>query len=308
VTATDSSTYVDLQINGYAGIDFNRDGLEANDLHRVCERLGADGVGGCLATIITDDLDAMCRRLSALASLRERDPLATRLIAGLHIEGPFLNEQAGYRGAHPPDAIRPADPDSMKRLLDAAAGLTRIVTLAPERDEGFTVTRMLAAQGIVVSAGHTDASLDQLRGAMDAGLAMFTHLGNGCPMQMDRHDNIVQRTLSLPDPLWMSFIADGAHISFPALGNYLRLAGEARAIVVSDCTAPAGLGPGRYTLGRWDIVVGDDMVPHAPDRSHLVGSGITMKRSAENLRSALGLSEATIRRLTCDNPRTVLGQ
>jgi N-acetylglucosamine-6-phosphate deacetylase len=300
--------YVDLQVNGYAGIDFNRDGLEADHLHRACERLDGDGVGGFLPTIITDDLDAMCRRLSALASHRERDPLAKRLIAGLHIEGPFLNEQDGYRGAHPRDAIRPADLDSMARLLDAAAGLARIVTLAPERDERFVVTRSLAAQGIVVSAGHTDASLDQLRGAIDAGLSMFTHLGNGCPMQMHRHDNIVQRVLSLADRLWVSFIGDGTHVSFPALGNYLRLAGEGRAIVVTDCTAPAGLGPGRYTLGRWDIVVGDDMVPHAPDRSHLVGSGITMKRSAENLRTALGLSEATVRRLTCDNPRTLLGQ
>lgn len=301
-------TYVDLQVNGYAGVDFNRDGLEADDLHRVCERLDADGVGGFLATIITDDLDAMCRRLSALASLRERDPLAKCVIAGLHIEGPFLNEQDGYRGAHPRDAIRPAELDAMARLLDAAAGLARIVTLAPERDERFVVTRRLAAQGIIVSAGHTDASLDQLRGAIDAGLSMFTHLGNGCPMQMHRHDNIVQRVLSLTDRLWVSFIADGTHVSFPALGNYLRLAGEGRAIVVTDCTAPAGLGPGRYTLGRWDIVVGDDMVPHAPDRSHLVGSGITMKRSAENLRTALGLPEATVRRLTCDNPRTLLGQ
>ncbi len=302
---TVSPTYLDLQVNGYAGIDFNRDGLQPDDLHRVCERLDADGVARFLPTVITDDLDAMCRRLSALASFRERDPLAARLITGLHIEGPFLNEQDGYRGAHPRDAIRPAELDSMARLLDAAAGLARIVTLAPERDEGFVVTRMLAARGIIVSAGHTDASLDQLRGAIDAGLSMFTHLGNGCPMQMPRHDNIVQRTLSLGDRLWMSFIADGAHVSFPALGNYLRLAGD-RAIVVSDCTAPAGLGPGRYTLGRWDIVVGDDMVPHAPDRSHLVGSGITMKRSAENLRTALGLSEAAIRRLTADNPRAVL--
>ncbi len=305
---TGSPGYVDLQVNGYAGIDFNRDGLEADDLHRVCERLDADGVGSVLATVITDDLDAMCRRLSALASLRERDPLARRLIAGLHIEGPFINEQDGYRGAHPRDAIHPANPTAMARLLDAAGGLARIVTLAPERDERFAVTRMLVAQGIVVSAGHTDASLDQLRGAIDAGLTMFTHLGNGCPMQMHRHDNIVQRVLSLTDRLWVSFIADGTHVSFPALGNYLRLAGEGRTIVVTDCTAPAGLGPGRYTLGRWDIFVGDDMVPHAPDRSHLVGSGITMKRSAENLRTALGLGEATVRRLTCDNPHALLGR
>ena len=302
-----ATTFFDLQVNGYAGVDFNQDGLTADDLHRACERLDADGVGGFLATIITDDLDAMCRRLSTLAALRGRDPLAQRLIAGFHIEGPFLNEADGYRGAHPRDAIRPASLDSMTRLLDAAAGLARVVTLAPERDEGFAVTRMLATRRIVVSAGHTDATLDELRGAIDAGLSMFTHVGNGCPMHMHRHDNIVQRALSLADRLWLCFIADGAHVPFVALGNYLRIAGEDRAVIVSDAIAPAGLGPGRYTLGRWDIVVDDDMVPRAPDRSHFVGSGITMRQNADNLRLALNLPQATVRRLTSDNPRSVIG-
>jgi N-acetylglucosamine-6-phosphate deacetylase len=302
-----TTTFFDLQVNGYAGVDFNQDGLQAGDLHRACERLESDGVGGCLATIITDDLDAMCRRLSTLAAYRGRDPLVERVIAGLHIEGPFLNETDGYRGAHPRDAIRPADVEAMTRLLDAADGLARVVTLAPERDSGFAVTRMVAAQGIVVSAGHTDATVDELRGAIDAGLSMFTHVGNGCPMHMHRHDNIVQRALSLADRLWLCFIADGAHVPFVALGNYLRNAGEDRAVIVSDAIAPAGLGPGRYTLGRWDIVVGDDMVPRAPDRSHFVGSGITMKQSANNLRQALRLPDRVARRLTCDNPRSVIG-
>jgi N-acetylglucosamine-6-phosphate deacetylase len=299
-------TFFDLQVNGYAGVDFNQDDLLADDLHRACERLDADGVAGMLATIITDDLDAMCRRLSALAAHRERDPLAQRVIAGLHIEGPFLNAADGYRGAHPRDAIRPASTDAMSRLLDAAGGLTRVVTLAPERDDRFAVVRMLASRGIVVSAGHTDATLDELNGAIDAGLSMFTHLGNGCPMQMHRHDNIVQRALSLADRLWLSFIADGAHVPFVALGNYLRLANPARTVIVTDAVAPAGLGPGRYTLGRWDIVVGDDMVPRSPDRSHFVGSGITMTKSADNLRRALKLPDEMVRRLTCENPRAAL--
>ena len=302
-----ATTFFDLQVNGYAGVDFNQDGLQAGDLHRACEQLDVDGVGGFLATIITDDVEAMCRRLSTLAAFRERDPLAQRLIAGFHIEGPFLNETDGYRGAHPRDAIRPASLDSMTRLLDAARGLARVVTLAPERDEGFAVTRMLAARGIVVSAGHTDATLDELRGAIDAGLSMFTHVGNGCPMHMHRHDNIVQRALSLADRLWLCFIADGAHVPFVALGNYLRIAREDRAVIVSDAIAPAGLGPGRYAFGRWDIVVGDDMVPRAPDRSHFVGSGITMRQSADNLRQALDLPDATVHRLTYDNPRSVIG-
>jgi len=300
-------SFFDLQVNGYGGVDFNQDDLGADDLHRACEWLEADGVAGVLGTIITDDVGVMCRRLSALVAIRDRDPLVRRLIAGIHIEGPFLNEAEGYRGAHPLDAIRPANVDTMGRLLDAAGGLTRIVTLAPERDSAMAVTRFLASQGIVVSAGHSDATLDDLHRAIDAGLSMFTHVGNGCPMVMHRHDNIVQRALSLADRLWLCFIADGAHVPFTALGNYLKLAGYDRCIVVTDAIAPAGVGPGRYKFGRWDLVVGEDMVARAPDRSHFVGSGITMKQSAENLRTSLGVSEAMIRKLTVDNPRAAVG-
>jgi N-acetylglucosamine-6-phosphate deacetylase len=299
-------SYVDLQVNGYAGVDFNKDGLTAEELRRACDRLASDGVDVCLATIITDDLDAMCRRLSALVALRAADAVATRTIAGIHIEGPFLNEADGFRGAHPRDAIRPADRDTMRRLLDAAGGLTRLVTLAPERDAGLAVTRDLTAQGIVVSAGHTNASVDELRAAADAGLSMCTHVGNGCPMTQHRHDNIVQRMLSLADRLWLTFIADGVHVPFLALGNYFKVAGLDRCIVVTDAMAAAGLGPGRYTLGRWDLEIGDDLAAWAPDRSHLVGSAITMRESAGRLRSSLGLSDDDVRRVTAGNPRKAI--
>jgi N-acetylglucosamine-6-phosphate deacetylase len=301
------SGYFDLQVNGYAGIDFNSDTLTAADFHHACARLEADGVAGFLATIITDHVEVMCTRLAALARFREADSLAGRLVRGIHIEGPFLSAAPGYRGAHPADAVRDGDTEIMRRLLDAAGGLTRIVTLAPERDPDARLVSMLAGAGIVVSAGHTDGSLDQLRAAIDAGLSMFTHLGNGCPMQVHRHDNIVQRVLSLAPRLWLTFIADGAHVPFVALGNYVRLAGVDRCIVVTDAIAPAGLGPGRYTLGRWDVVIEEDMVPRAPDRSHFVGSAVTMRQSAGNLAEALHLSPDDVRRMTTNNPRSAIG-
>jgi len=299
--------YFDLQLNGYGGVDFNADELTPDDLHRACERLQSDGVNGCLATIITDTLETMCARLRRLATLRGADPLAAGLIAGIHIEGPFINEQDGYRGAHPRDSVRPADEDAMARLLEAADGLTRIVTLAPERDQGLRVTRALAAAGIVASAGHTNATVDQLDAAIDAGLTMFTHVGNGCPAELPRHDNIIQRALSLADRLWLTFIADGVHVPFVALRNYLRAAGLERAIVVTDAIAPAGLGPGRFTMGRWTLTIGDDMAARMPESSLLVGSCGTMPRVRENLTGSLGLSDAEVRRLTCDNPQRAIG-
>jgi N-acetylglucosamine-6-phosphate deacetylase len=297
----------DLQVNGYAGVDFNKDDLTAEELNLACERLMKDRTGGFLATIITEDIEHMAARLANLVKHRERDSLARVMIPGFHIEGPYLNETPGYKGAHPADAMRPADPDEMKRLLDAAGGLTRIVTLAPERDPGLRTTRLLADAGVTVSAGHCDPSLEMLRRAIDEGLSMFTHLGNGCPPQINRHDNIIQRVLSLSDKLWVCFIADGAHVPFFSLRNYLKVVGFDRAVVVSDAVAPAGLGPGRYTLGRWDLLIGDDLVARAPDGSHLVGSAVNMQRQAENLAKHIGLDAAQVSRLTSENPRRAIG-
>lgn len=189
--------YADLQVNGFAGVDFNRPDLTADDLNRACRAIQNDGAQFFCPTVITDSIDHMTACLTNIATLRQHDPLAQQLIPGLHIEGPFLNETPGYIGAHPTQHARPANLDDIKRLLDSAQGLTRIVTLAPERDPNSAVTRYLADQNITVAAGHCDPSLDELRAAIDAGLTLFTHLGNGCPLQLHRHDNIIQRVLSL---------------------------------------------------------------------------------------------------------------
>jgi len=136
---------------------------------------------------------------------------------------------------------------------------------------------------------------------------MFSHLGNGCPAQLHRHNNIVQRVLSLREDLWISFIADGAHVSFPALGNYLRSAGVARCVIVTDAISAAGLGPGRYTLGQQTVEIGADLVPWSTDRSHFVGSATTMPSMVANLQHNVQLLPDQIRQLTKGGPRQVLG-
>src|SRR3954452_25144311 len=163
------SGYVDLQVNGYADVDFNADELSTERVGAVCRRLRDDGVAGILATVITADLDAMCCRLENICRVREADRSIADMIWGIHIEGPFLNEQPGYIGAHPKQFARPADVETMKRLLEAAGGLTRIVTLSPERDSGAVVTKLLVNEGIRVSAGHCNPTFDELRASIDAG-------------------------------------------------------------------------------------------------------------------------------------------
>lgn len=301
-----SAPYFDVQINGYAGVDFNSDSLTPEGLHEACARLKREGVG-ILLTLITEDLGVLEQRLRRIVRWRHEDPLVAEVIAGFHVEGPFISPVDGYRGAHPLDAVRPANVDGAKRLVDAGGGLLRLLTLAPESDEDFATTAYLTSEGVVVSAGHTNASLDQLKGAADAGLSMFTHLGNGCPMLMHRHENIVQRALSLSDRLWLCFIADGVHVAFPALSNYIRAAGLERCIVTTDAVAPAGLGPGLYTVGRWELLIGEDMVARAPDGSHFVGAAITMEQSDLNLQEHLGFSTEQTRRVLNENPRKAFG-
>lgn len=298
----------DLQVNGYAGVDFNGPLLEKEDLDKVCEALKHDGVGGILATFITDDLELMSSRMARLVELRSGNREWEHLIRGIHIEGPFLNETRGYIGAHPVEHARPAEVEAMKRLLESAGGLTRLVTLAPERDEGFAVTRFLSGEGVCVAAGHCDPSQEELEGAIEAGLKLFTHLGNGCPMELNRHDNIIQRVLSLRDKLWISFIPDGAHVPFRTLRNYLDLTGTDRVVMVTDAIAAAGMGAGLFHfLGR-EVRIGDDLVARSPDGSHLIGSTITMPKVRERLADELGFSSDEIRQVTEENPRRLIGE
>jgi N-acetylglucosamine-6-phosphate deacetylase len=267
--------------------------------------LETDGVASILATVITDTIERMTARLSRLVALRAADPLAQSIIQGIHIEGPFISALPGYVGAHPVAAAQLAKPEIMQQLLAAAGGLTRIVTLAPECDPQMQVTQLLAKQNICVAAGHCNPTLRQLDEALDAGLSMFTHLGNGCPLECHRHDNIIQRVLSRSGKLWISFIADGIHIPWPALGNYLTLAGE-HAVIVTDAICAAGLGPGSYKLGNQELVVDAAGGTWSADRSHLMGSSTTMRQIENDLRQHLGLTDQHIRMLTSENPQRIL--
>ena len=297
----------DIQVNGYAGADFCSQHLTLDQTRRACEALAADGVYGILATVITDTIEALCGKLATLVRFREEDPTVGKMITGFHIEGPFLNATPGYIGAHPPECVKPANQDDAKRLLEASAGLTRLVTLAPENDPGFATTAYLAGKGITVSAGHCDPTLDELRGAIDAGLSMVTHLGNGCPVTLPRHENIIQRALALSDRLWICYIPDGAHVPFFALKNYLAISGIDRSIMVTDAISAAKLGPGIYELSGAPVEIDEHGVARRPGSPNLAGSTVTMPQVRENLSRHLGLGEAEIGRLIDHNPRVAVG-
>lgn len=297
----------DLQVNGYAGTDFCSADLTAEQLHHACQALWDDGADGILVTLITDALDALENKLRNLVRLREADELARNLVVGFHVEGPFLNPTPGFIGAHEPLHVQPATKEAADRLLDAGGGLVKLVTLAPEQDERAAVTEFLVERNITVSAGHCDPSLDQLRAACDAGLSMVTHFGNGCPVELPRHDNVLQRLLSQRDRLVFGFIPDGVHVPFHALRNYLDLVGPDRAYVTTDAIAAAGLGPGLHEVSGLTVEVDEEGVARRPGSPNLAGSTLTLPLMCHRLSEDLGLSPEAIETLVNQTPRRALG-
>jgi len=296
----------DLQLNGYKGVDFNGDDLSAAALRRACEAVRADGGGRMLATVITDRLDRMVARIARLAELHAADPLVADVMAGIHVEGPFISPQRGYVGAHPSEHVLPASPAAAERLVAAGRGLVRLVTLAPEHDDGQATIRWLSERGILVSAGHCDPPADLLDRAIDAGLAAFTHLGNGCPLTLHRHDNVIQRVLAADRLRWVMLIPDAVHLPPSMVRTIIRAVGIDRVIAVTDATAAGGMGAGRFTLAGQEVVVNADGAAWAADRSHLVGSTASMARVRQVLRNAVGLSEAEVITVVSTNPASAL--
>ncbi len=300
--------YFDIQVNGYAGIDFNQNNLTNENLKQACIKLEEDGVEGIFATIITASLPDMISRIKQLVYLQKHDSVISKIIKGIHIEGPFINSTVGYRGVHSENYILKADVEVMKKMVDAGDGLVQIVTLAPELDYNYELTKYLSSQNIIVSAGHCNPQLDQLKYAIDAGLSMFTHFGNGCPQELPRHDNIIQRVLSLKDNLWICLIADGIHIPFYALENYIKLAGIENCLITTDAMAAAGAKAGKYTISNIELEVGEDRVVREPGKENFAGSAIDMKSSYKNLVEILGLTIEESRELTYLNPMKVFNK
>jgi N-acetylglucosamine-6-phosphate deacetylase len=302
--------YVDLQINGIGGIDFNESNLPALSWERALEWLAQDGTTDFLPTLITDSVDSLCLKLANLSRLCEasvQNPQGSCKAVGIHLEGPFLSDQVGYIGAHPKQHARPLELDALKRLVDAANGWIRLVTLAPECDPNGQGIEYLVQEDILIAAGHCNPSIDQLRCAIDSGLSLFTHLGNACPASIPRHENIIHRVLALRDSLRVTLIADGFHLPLWLLDSWVDWFGENRVAIVSDAISAAGLAPGIYQLGAQKVVVGADGVPRSADQTHFVGSGATLGRMRNLCESHLSWSSERIEKLFKTNAAQWLG-
>jgi N-acetylglucosamine-6-phosphate deacetylase len=264
---------LDVQVNGFGGVDFQQDDLALDQLVLATRGLRAGGCGRYLLTLITDEWSRLTARLRLVRQLRAQSAELQSAIAGWHVEGPFLSSAPGFCGAHDPAFMLDPTPEHIEELRRITGDDPLLVTLAPERPGALEAISLAVSLGMKVSLGHTDASAEVLRQAIQAGATGFTHLGNGCPRDLDRHDNILWRVLET-DGLTVSLIPDRIHVS-PALFRLVHwVLGPEAIYYTSDAMAAAGAPPGRYTLRGLQLEVGPDQVVRQPGKTNFAGSAL----------------------------------
>lgn len=265
----------DLQINGYAGVDFQQDDVSAEDLLRAVRALRRDGCARFFLTLVTAEWERMLSRLERYSALRRDHAELGDAIAGFHIEGPFLSTKPGFHGAHDPSLMLEPKPQHIGQLRSIAEGVPILLTMAPEVQGALAAIDLAVSAGMIVSLGHTDASYETLAAAVKAGADGFTHLGNGCPRELDRHDNIIWRVAALQKLMNISLIPDGIHIP-PMLFRLLKgfLLSSRLVYLTTDAMAAAGAPPGRYRLGALELEVGEDRVVRQPGQTNFAGSAL----------------------------------
>lgn len=262
----------DLQINGHGGVWFSDASLTPEQVHRAVQAYLAFGVTRLCPTLITNSLASLEHGFRAIRQACEQQPLTAHMVPGCHLEGPFLSPEDGPRGAHPRAQIRLPNWDEFQRLQDAAGGLIRLITIAPELDGAISFIQRATKHGVVVSIGHTAASPEQIRAAVNAGARVSTHLGNGCSAQMHRHRNPFWEQLADPR-LTTCLIVDGHHLP----GNFVRAVVRAKTpskvVLTCDAAGWAGCPPGLYEseLGRSELLEDGKLVV-AGQRELLAGS------------------------------------
>jgi N-acetylglucosamine-6-phosphate deacetylase len=292
--------FFDLQVNGFAGVDFGDPALSPEPLLRAVEAVGATGVTRFLPTLITSSLETF----SACARVVART--AHPAIAGIHMEGPYISPEDGYRGAHARAFVRGADVDDFRRRQDAAEGRIRLVTLAPEVPGALALVEHLVKGGVRVALGHTGATGAQIADAVSAGATLSTHLGNGCAQVLPRHPNVIWEQLG-EDRLLASFIVDGHHLPPATVRSMIRAKTKERSILVTDAIAAAGMPPGRYTLGGQEVELSPTGRVAAPGAPNLAGSALRLDVAIANTVRFTGLPLEDVVPMASTRPAEYVG-
>lgn len=269
------SSLLDLQVNGFNGVDFQDVAISVEDLERAALGLQQHGCGGCLVTLITDDWDAMLAKLRRWVSFCADRPDLRQFFVGWHLEGPFLSEKNGFRGAHPAEFMRDPEAGDLHKILGITGSDPVLLTVAPERNGVISLIEQSVRAGVRVSLGHTAADGAQLDAAVEAGARGVTHFGNGCPQMWERHDNWFWSVVDRAN-LFVGLIPDGIHLPAPVFRGMHRALRERNQIYyTTDAMSAAGAGPGRYALAGQVLEVGVDQVVRQPGQPNFAGSALS---------------------------------
>ena len=283
-----SPGFIDLQVNGFAGVDYNSTDAPAEEIGRSVRAMFSTGVTRFFPTVITGSPEDMLGALRNLTRARQTIPEGLAMEA-FHVEGPHISPHDGPRGAHSARWVRPPDIEEFRRWQDAAQGHVRLVTLSPEWPEATRYIELLAREGVVISIGHTRATREQIADAVRAGATLSTHLGNGADAVLPRHPNYIWEQLA-EDKLAASFIVDGHHLPDSFLRVALRAKGIERSVLVTDAVMPALCAPGPYRLGEVEVELKDDQRVVLRGGTRLAGSSLRMDAAISNVMKVAGLN------------------
>ena len=297
--------FVDLQVNGYRGVNFSSADLTEESFARACRQVLASGTAAFLPTVITSPIEVYERNLPMLAKVIESGEFRGSLL-GLHLEGPFISPAPGAVGVHNPQWVRPPDVAFFDRLLDLSRGRIRMLTIAADQPGADDLARHAAGCGVVVSLGHHLATPDDLLRLADAGATALTHVGNGVPEMLPRLSNPIWSALAA-DGLAGMFIADGHHLPPEFLKTAIRAKGVGKTIIVSDASPAAGMPPGRYLMFGTEVVLEPDGLLHDPVKGCKAGSSAMMLHCMNHLASLGLLSPEELLRVGFHNALELIG-
>ncbi len=292
--------FVDLQVNGFAGVDFGDPVLTSERVLQAVAAIEKTGVTRFLPTLITSSFETWSTCARTLVRTRHS------AIAGVHMEGPYISPEDGPRGAHPRAFVRDADVDDFRRRQDAAEGRIRLLTVAPEAPGVLPVIEHAVGSGVRVAIGHTGATPVRIGDAVSAGATLSTHLGNGCAQMLPRHPNVIWEQLA-EDRLLASFIVDGHHLPPATVKSMVRVKTPGRSILVTDAIAAAGMPPGRYTLGGQEVELSATGRVAAPGAPNLAGSALRLDAAIGHAVRFTGLALEEVVPMASTRPAEYLG-
>jgi len=278
---------IDVQVNGFAGVDYNSPDTPLDEIDRSIEVQRATGVTRLFPTVITGSNENIRGSLKNLAKAA-RECAGASSIQHFHVEGPWIAAEDGPRGAHPVEHVRAPSIEEFKQFQDAAEGRIRLLTIAPEWEGSAAVIEHMVEAGVVVSIGHTAATDQQVRDAVAAGAKMSTHLGNGAHSMIQRHHNYITEQMAA-DELVAGLIVDGIHLPPSFVKVAVRAKQPERIVLVTDAAPPAGSTPGNYHFGHIEVILAEDQSVRLPN-GRLAGSALSMDRGVENLMRFTGLT------------------